>query len=66
MPSYQNNSSKEISMAIFCLSICHRENILSKVGISNKDFRKKLQKAIEQSAPLKSDIEHLTKTTTKH
>jgi hypothetical protein len=51
--------AKEVNAVIFCLSLCHRENILLKVSVDNAEFRKSLQEAISKSQTLKNDVEFL-------
>lgn len=56
---YEGTVAKEISAVIFCLSLCHRENILLKVSIDSAEFRAALQEAISKSQTLKNDVEFL-------
>jgi hypothetical protein len=56
---FDDTVAKEINAVIFCLSLCHRENILLKVSIDNSEFRSALQEAISKSQTLKNDVEFL-------
>jgi hypothetical protein len=56
---FDDTVAKEINAAIFCLSLCHRENILLNVSIDNAEFRSALKEAISKSPTLKSDVDFL-------
>lgn len=56
---FGSTREKEINAVIFCLSLCHRENILLKVCIDNTEFRSVLKEAISKSQTLKKDVEFL-------
>lgn len=55
----QYKSNDTITAAIFCLSLCHRENILHKVDIGNPEFRTALKSAIAKSELLKTNVNFL-------
>jgi pyruvate-formate lyase len=56
---FDDTVSKEINAVIFCLSLCHRENILLKASVDNAEFRTALQEAISKSQTLKNDVDFL-------
>jgi hypothetical protein len=62
MYQYEYNdatSIKEYHAAVFCLSLCHRENILLKADLDSIEFRAALKDAVQQSQILKKDVDFL-------
>jgi hypothetical protein len=53
------SSVNEINAAIFCLSLCHRENILHKIDPNDPEFRTALKLAINESELLKTNVNFL-------
>jgi hypothetical protein len=55
MCQYQldDTASKEIKAVVFCLSLCHRENILMKTSVDNAEFRAALYEVILKSKSIK-------------
>lgn len=62
MCQYKSNTpeaDKEYYAAIFWLSLCHGETIVSKIDITCPEFRSSVKEAIQRSEILKNDIDFL-------